>query len=140
MKKVLAGGRFNILHSGHRFFLKEAKKLGDYLIVVVANDETIKRHNKDLVSSQEDRKKSIENLGFVDKVVIGHPEDILKTVEAERPDIIALGYDQAHDENELRKKLHERGLECRVVRIQGLKGYKSSEILNKNKKEKVTQN
>jgi len=40
MKKVMAAGTFDLLHPGHIDFLKQAKKEGDYLIIVIATDET----------------------------------------------------------------------------------------------------
>ena len=134
MKKVLVGGRFNIVHPGHVFFLKKAKALGDYLIVVVANDKMIKRNSKTVIHSQNERKKGIEKLGFVDKAVIGHPDDIMKTVERERPDIIALGYDQKFNEKGLEKSANSMGIKCSVVRMPELKGYKTRDILNEKKK------
>jgi len=41
--KVLAFGTFDILHPGHEFYLKEAKKHGDILDVVVARDSTVEK-------------------------------------------------------------------------------------------------
>ena len=41
MKKVMAFGSFDILHDGHKHYLKEAKSFGDYLVVIVARDENI---------------------------------------------------------------------------------------------------
>ncbi len=131
--KVLAGGRFNILHEGHIYFLEKAKSLGDYLIVVIANDKTVLRNKKPLLFSQEIRKKRVEKLYFVDKVIIGDPKNILKTVEKVRPDIIALGYDDKIKESELRKKLKERGLNCKIVRVPELVGFSTRKILKKIK-------
>ncbi len=131
--KVLAGGRFNILHPGHIYFLRKAKSLGDYLVVVVANDRTVRREGKDLIFPQAVRKKTVESLRFVDRAVIGHGTDILKTVEKIKPDIIALGYDQNLKEKELEKRLKERGFFCRIVRIQKLKNYSTRNIMGKIK-------
>ena len=41
MIKVLVFGTFDIIHPGHVFFLNQAKKLGDFLCVVVSRDETV---------------------------------------------------------------------------------------------------
>ncbi len=88
--KVLAGGRFNKLHPGHSYFLEKAKSLGDYLIVVVAHDA----HNRHGKTPMHDRKANVESLGIADKVVIGYPDSFVRTLQEERPNIIALGYDQ----------------------------------------------
>jgi len=127
MKKVLAGGTFNLLHPGHIFFLEKAKELGDYLVVVVANDKTVAREKKFLVMPAEARKKVIENLRIVDKAVVGDEKDFMKVVRKERPDIIALGYDQ--ELGSLEKQIESLGI--KIVRIKSrLKGYKTEDILS----------
>ncbi|MBI5060748.1 MAG: adenylyltransferase/cytidyltransferase family protein [Candidatus Aenigmarchaeota archaeon] len=104
-KIVLCGGCFNHLHSGHLYFLKTAKSLGDriaglngyrsMLIVVVSNDKLNKRKYGKKAMLAEARKKNIEKLRIADKVVVGqHPADFKKTIKKFKPDIIVLGYDQ----------------------------------------------
>ena len=129
MKKVLAGGTFNLLHPGHIFFLKKARELGDYLVVVVANDKTVLRRKGFLLMPAESRKKVLESLRMVDKAVIGDEKDFMKVVRKERPDIIALGYDQELDE--LRKQMEKSGIKCKIIRIRSrLRGYRTKDILN----------
>jgi FAD synthetase len=120
MRKVLAGGVFNVIHPGHIYFLKEAKKHGDYLVVVVANDKTGKA-----ALPAKLRKKMVESLGFVDKVVIGGSGDRMAVVRKEKPDIVVLGYDQDMD---------VKGIP--VKRIGKLEGFSTNEILRKIKKKK----
>lgn len=92
MIKVLCGGRFNFLHPGHRYFLKKARDLGDYLVVVIAHDvHNLKRNER---KQMEERKKQIENLGIADNVLIGDQKDFFNVVLEEKPKIIALGWDQ----------------------------------------------
>jgi FAD synthetase len=129
MKKVLVGGTFNLLHPGHLFFLEKAKKLGDYLVVVIANDKTVLRNKGFLLMKAESRKKVLESLRMVDKVVIGDEKDFMKVVRKVRPDIIALGYDQGLD-GDLRNRIEKSGTKCRIVRIRSrLEGYKTEKIL-----------
>jgi len=130
MKKVLVGGTFNIIHPGHLLFLKKAKEKGNYLVVVVANDKTVLREKGFLVMHAEARKKVLEGLRIVDKAVIGDEKDFFKVVRKEKPDIIALGYDQRMDEKKLGSKLKNLGLECKVVRINSkLEGYKTEKAI-----------
>ncbi len=90
-KRVLVGGCFNSIHLGHIYFLKESKKLGDELFVVLAHD----KNNKKLYSVlAEKRKKLLEALNIADKVFIGNPNNKTSVIEKIKPDIIALGYDQ----------------------------------------------
>lgn len=137
MKKVLAGGTFNIIHPGHILFLEKAKALGDYLVVVVANDKTVMKRKGTLVMPAEARKKVVEGLKMVDKVVVGDEKDFLKVVRKERPDIIAIGYDQKINEKKLESQLVRQGIKCKIVRIKSsLTGYKTKKILDYKIKKK----
>ncbi len=70
-KIVLAGGCFDILHVGHIAYLKEAKKSGDILFVILESDENIKKikgENRP-INAQSDRAKILESLDIVDYVI-----------------------------------------------------------------------
>ncbi len=114
MARVMATGVFDLLHIGHLHYLKEAKKLGDELVVVIATDETVRKRKHNPIMPQEMRRELVEALKPVDRAVIGYTDDFLRIVEEIKPDIIALGYDQ--DAGDLEKKLEERGISARVVR------------------------
>jgi FAD synthetase len=129
MKKVLVGGTFNIIHPGHEFFLKKSKSLGDFLVVVIAHDKTVLKNKGRLIFSAKQRKQLVEGLRYVDKVVIGHESDFFRVVKQERPDIICLGYDQKMDEEKLKTKLKNMGLDCKVVRIKKLKDYSTMKLI-----------
>ena len=126
--RVLAGGVFNIVHPGHVHFLKKAKELGEELVVVVASDRTVLRRGKRLLFPAAIRAETVRALRFVDKAVIGDDEDFSKVVRQQKPDVIAIGYDQ--DEAPVRELLQRPGLctGCRVVRIGLLKGYSTKDI------------
>ncbi|MCD6157005.1 MAG: FAD synthase [Thermoplasmata archaeon] len=117
--RVVVGGVFDILHPGHIYFLKRAKELGDELIVIIARDSTVlKRKGRRPILPEEIRREIVEALKPVDKAILGHEgEDLYKIVEELRPDIIALGYDQDFDPEELKRELARRGLNVKVVRI-----------------------
>ena len=95
MKKVMCFGTFDGVHKGHKYYLSKAKELGDFLVVVVALDETVRQtKNREPHYPADERAAQLQQLGFVDKVVIGNPGDKLKVVDDEKPDAICLGYDQ----------------------------------------------
>lgn len=135
MKKVLAGGRFNIIHPGHVYFLEKAKALGDYLVVVVANDKTVRRSKQALIFPASERKKMVESLRCVDRVRIGYnigaKDSYWRVIEKEKPNIIALGYDQKVKKNVLKKYCEDVGISCEVVRIGNYKGYHTKKIIKK---------
>lgn len=114
MARVMASGVFDLIHIGHLYYLEEAKKYGEELIVVIACDETVRKKKHEPIMPAEERRKLVEALKPVDKAVIGYEHDFLRIVEEIKPDIIALGYDQHFEE--LEKKLKERGIKAKIVR------------------------
>lgn len=132
MKRVVATGTFDGVHKGHEFFLREAKKLGDWLGVVVALDSTVERiKGSRPKQNQNERHMGVEALHIADVVVLGYEEDKLKIIEELDPDIIALGYDQTAFTDKLKEQLNQRGITTKVIRISSFKPekYKSS-IMN----------
>lgn len=69
---VLAGGVFDVLHTGHIKFLENSKKYGDYLFVLLEEDSKarkVKGANRP-INSQKDRAKILSTLGSVDYVIL----------------------------------------------------------------------
>jgi FAD synthetase len=115
---VMIGGAFDIIHPGHIETLKQAKALGDVLAVSVARDSTYKRNkHKDPVHNERLRRDLVSSVKFVDVAVLGSEKDIFETVRFLEPDIIALGYDQAHSEKTIKDGAEKAGIEARVVRL-----------------------
>lgn len=73
---VLAGGCFDLLHIGHIIFIEEARKHGDYLILMLESDETITKSkgNKRPINSQDDRAKILSALTNVDYIIKLNPD------------------------------------------------------------------
>lgn len=68
---ILVGGCFDFIHFGHISFLKQAKKLGDHLVVALESDENV-RYTKGTnrpIHTQIQRKEMLEALSFVDEVI-----------------------------------------------------------------------
>jgi len=119
--RVMATGVFDILHSGHLFFLMEARKLGDELVVVVARDITAKTRKREPIVPEHLRLEMIRGLKPVDMAVLGDTQDYYRIVEVLKPDIIVLGYDQDHNAAKIEAELAKRGLKVKVVRLPVLK-------------------
>ena len=116
---VLAGGVFDIIHPGHISTLNAAKALGDVLVVVVATDNTaVKMKKRNPLHSQEQRQELVKSLKVVDLCLIGQENDIFKTVNLVKPQIIALGYDQIHQEKFIIEGCKKIKLDARVARLQ----------------------
>ena len=118
----MATGTFDLLHLGHIYFLKEAKKLGEKLAVVVATDATVRRLKHEPVNPEEIRLKLIKELKIVDEAYLGHEDDMYEIVEEIKPDVIALGFDQIHDEDRIKSELEKRKIKAKVVRLSEFKG------------------
>ena len=121
-KVVLASGVFDLLHLGHVRFLEEAKKAGGEnakLIVIIARDSTVeKTKGKKPIMSEDQRRTLVESLKVVDIAVLGYENlDIGEVIEKIKPDIIALGYDQADMEREVKSYVDKHRLNVKVVRI-----------------------
>jgi len=107
---VMTGGTFDLLHTGHLFTLQQAKYLGDVLVVVIASNKTVeKMKNHPPTNNQKERARIIGHIKEVDAVVLGSEKDFMESVDIIKPDIIALGYDQYHQEEKLHKTLVSRG-------------------------------
>ena len=130
LKVVLAGGVFDIIHPGHIHTLNSAKRLGDVLVVVVATENTAQKMKKRKpLHNQEQRRDLVKSLSIVDLCVIGHEGDIFKTVEQIKPEIIALGYDQIHQEKFITDGCRKLNLNVKVARLQSpIPEISSSEI------------
>jgi FAD synthetase len=121
-KIVLASGIFDLLHLGHVKFLEEAKKAGGEnakLVVIIARDSTVEKNKgRKPIISEDQRRSLVESLKVVDEAVLGYETlDIGKFIENFKPDVIALGYDQAEMENRVSQYVNEHNLDVKIVRI-----------------------
>ena len=115
-------GTFDVLHPGHLNFLRQAKKLGDFLIVSVARDVNAKKFKGFYpVFSERERLEIIKSLKMVDKAVLGDSGYYLKHTLRENPDIIALGHDQHAYEKHLRRDVDQGKLKAKIVRLKPYK-------------------
>jgi len=115
MTRVVAQGTFDILHPGHVHYLRDAAAMGDHLHVIVARTANV-THKPNPVVPARQRREMVAALDPVDEARLGHTEDIFVPIERIDPDVIALGFDQHHDEEKLAAALAERGIDCEVRR------------------------
>jgi len=119
IRRVMIAGTFDIIHPGHLWLIKSARKYGR-VTVVVARDENAKRiKGRKPIISEKQRLAVVEGLKYVEKAVLGsRGNDIFKIIEEEKPDIFILGPDQDFISPEkLEKILEERGLKVKVIKI-----------------------
>lgn len=118
----MATGVFDLLHPGHLYFLREARKLGDELVVVVARDSTARKFKHEPITPESSRVQMVEALKPVDRAVLGHEGNIYEILDEIRPDVVAIGFDQVHSEQRVLEECRSRGLSTRVVRLPRFEG------------------
>lgn len=97
---VVVSGGYDPLHIGHVRLFKQAKKLGDELVVILNNDNWLKKKKKYVFMPEKERKELIEALTVVDRVVLSqheaNPKDmsVNKELRKIQPDIFANGGDR----------------------------------------------
>ncbi|OHB18241.1 MAG: hypothetical protein A2666_00780 [Parcubacteria group bacterium RIFCSPHIGHO2_01_FULL_47_10b] len=131
----MAFGVFDGLHTGHISYLKQAKKAGDYLIVVVARDSVVKRFKtRHPIIKEVDRLELIGALNFVDEAVLGldirSEREYINIISEYQPQIIMLGYDQLVNETLLQQAIEKSGFTCTILRAEPYhsESYKSSRL------------
>ena len=94
-KIVFTNGIFDILHRGHVDYLKEAKKMGDVLIVGLNSDASTRRlkGNNRPIFKQNDRAALLLAMQSVDYVVIFGEDTPGKLIERIKPDVLVKGAD-----------------------------------------------
>src|SRR3989304_8665143 len=94
-KIVFANGCFDILHVGHIRYLKEAKELGDMLIVAINSDSSAKKlkGNGRPVTPENERAEIVAAIEYVDYVTIFNEPDVSSLLLTLKPDIHAKGTD-----------------------------------------------
>lgn len=97
--KVFTNGCFDIVHRGHIEMLKASKQLGDWLVVGVNTDQSVRRLKGESrpVNNESDRKVMLESLDFVDEVILFDEDTPLELIQRVQPDIITKGGDYTVD-------------------------------------------
>jgi D-beta-D-heptose 7-phosphate kinase/D-beta-D-heptose 1-phosphate adenosyltransferase len=94
-KIVFTNGCFDILHYGHVKYLQDARAKGDYLVVAVNSDASVKKiKGKDRpVIGELDRMRTLAALACVDFIVLFNQSDPLKVIKTLKPDYLVKGSD-----------------------------------------------
>lgn len=138
MKVVAISGGFDPAHCGHVKYIQEAKKLGDYLVVILNNDNWLMNKKGYCFMHEKDRAFIVKNIKGVDKVITTkhtkHDEDksVCKELKALRPDIFANGGDRFADNIPELKLCNDLGIEL-IFNVGGRKLRSSSKLVKKYK-------
>ena len=133
-KIVMTNGCFDVIHSGHVHFLKKAKSLGDFLIVAINSDSSVKQ-NKGInrpINKLNDRISVLSSMIFVDYIIVFDEKTPLKIYNYFKPDILVKGGDYKLEQIVGNKEVIKN--KGKVILIPYKKGYSSSNIIKKSLK------
>jgi len=139
-KLVAISGGFDPIHGGHIKLIKEAKKLGDTLIVIVNNDYWLKKKKGYIFMPEDMRMTILKELKDVDVVYLTKhppiPEDmsVCEALREIKPDVFANGGDRTNDNIPEVATCDELGIKM-VFNVGGEKIASSSELVEKQKKD-----
>src|SRR3989344_1320798 len=137
--KIMVFGTFDVLHKGHLNFFRQARALSKkpFLTVSVARDVNVERNKRKKTKNNEKKRlEAVKKISFVNKAVLGGVKNYLTHILREKPEIIALGYDQKAYVVGLKNALESSGLSVKIKRLKAFKAriYKSSFLKNARKK------
>ena len=100
MKKVAISGYFDPIHVGHIEYINNAKKLGDWLIVIVNNNKQCALKKGKHFMDENDRVLIVKNIKAVDEVFLSVDDDktVSKSLKEVNPDVFANGGDRKNYE------------------------------------------
>lgn len=131
---VFTNGVFDILHPGHIRYLRDARALGDLLIVGINSDRSVKALAKAPdrpINSESERAEVLAALASVDAVVVFDEDTPHEIISALQPDILVKGADWGENAIVGRDVVEARG--GKVVRMELAHGYSTTAIINKIK-------
>ena len=131
-KIVLTNGVFDILHPGHVRYLRDARALGDLLIVAVNSDRSVRAQGKAPdrpITTEAERCEVLGALASVDAVVVFDEDTPHEIIKAIQPDILVKGADWGENAIVGRDVVEARG--GKVVRIPLAEGYSTTAILQR---------
>ena len=129
---VFTNGVFDILHPGHVRYLRDARALGDLLIVGVNSDRSVKALGKAPdrpINPEAERAEVLAALASVDAVVIFDEDTPHAIISRVQPDILVKGADWGENAIVGRDVVEARG--GRVVRIALAEGYSTTSIIDR---------
>ena len=132
---VFTNGVFDLLHPGHTRYLFAARELGDYLIVAVNSDRSVKtiKGPERPIMDQDERMELVAALSSVDAVVLFHEDNPLKVIEYLMPHVLVKGGDWSEDKIIGADVVKKAG--GQVKRIPFASGYSTTTIIAKIKGE-----
>ncbi len=128
---IFTNGCFDLLHPGHTRYLCAARALGDFLIVAMNSDRSVRsiKGAGRPVMPEEARAEVLASLGFVDAVVLFDEDDPLEVIKALVPDVLVKGADWKEEEIVGADVVRSAG--GKVQRVNVVPGYSTTAIIER---------
>ncbi len=124
---VFTNGCFDILHKGHLSYLRDAKKLGDILVLGLNSDDSVKilKGNDRPINPEQDRAELLSFFDFIDYITIFGEETPYELIKSVRPDVLVKGGDYNADD------VVGKEFSGKVQILPFVDGYSTSNIISK---------
>ena len=128
---IFTNGCFDFIHKGHIYLLKEAKKLGDILIVGLNSDDSVKRlkGSERPINNEKQRIVALESLPFVDQIFVFEEDTPIELIKIIKPDIIVKGSDYKKEDVVGYDFVKERGGDVVIIPLFG--DYSTTKIIER---------
>lgn len=128
-KVVFTNGCFDILHPGHFQYLKQSKDLGDFLIVGINSDSSVKKlkGTSRPINKEQVRSQNLIKLDYVDAVIIFNEDTPIQLIKRLKPNILTKGGDYQESDIVGSKFVEKNGGQVKILPL--LKGYSTTNII-----------
>jgi len=132
-KIVFTNGCFDIIHVGHIKLLEKAKSFGDYLIVGLNSDKSVKilKGEDRPYNTEENRRYVLESIKYVDEVLIFDEKTPSLLIERIKPDVLVKGGDYVIETVVGAEYVLSYGGEVKIVPI--IEGFSSTKYIKEMK-------
>jgi len=129
-KIVFTNGCFDILHRGHFDYLRRSKSLGNFLIVGLNSDDSVRslKGNDRPINNQNIRAENLSKLDYIDAVIIFNEETPEKLINLLLPDILTKGGDYKKNQIVGSDTVINNGGKVKI--LPHIKGYSTTAIIN----------
>jgi D-glycero-beta-D-manno-heptose 1-phosphate adenylyltransferase len=130
-KVVLTNGVFDLLHTGHLYYLQKARALGDALIIALNSDASVRalKGPSRPVQNEEQRAYALGALTCVDAVVVFREPRLTAEIQALRPDIYCKAGDYTLEKLNGEERAALQGVGARIEFLPFLPGFSTTTLI-----------
>ena len=132
---VLTNGVFDLLHTGHLYYLKQARELGDALIIALNGDASVRALKGPArpVQTEEQRAYALGALSCVDAIAVFHEPRLTAEITALRPDVYCKAGDYTLEKLDAGERAALEAVGARIQFLPFLPGFSTTALIAKIK-------